>query len=80
MARAYEKGLLSTEHALLDDNGDKEGSQAPGVAGKDGKVSPDGKVAADSFVRRRQPGLPSDPKLRLCQERLDLGVRWKPSV
>ena len=46
VARAYERqGLLSTEHALLDDNGDKEGSQAPGVAGKDGKISPDGRVA-----------------------------------
>ena len=34
VARAYERqGLLSTEHALLDDNGDKEGSQTPGVAG-----------------------------------------------
>ena len=30
VARAYEReGLLATEHALLDDNGDKEGSQAP---------------------------------------------------
>jgi hypothetical protein len=46
VARAYEsKGLLSTEHALLDDNGDKEGSQAPGRAGKDGKISTDGRVA-----------------------------------
>ena len=30
VARAYEReGLLATEHALLDDNGDKEGSQTP---------------------------------------------------
>ncbi|MGH7340725.1 MAG: hypothetical protein ACREKH_09565, partial [Candidatus Rokuibacteriota bacterium] len=30
VARAYEQeGLLSTEHAMLDDNGDKQGSQDP---------------------------------------------------
>ena len=74
VARAYEKqGLLATEHALLDDNGDKEGSQAPGVAGKDGKVSPDGKVAGILSFGAASAGLPSDPKLRaLYQERLDL--------
>ena len=74
VARAYEKqGLLSTEHALLDDNGDKEGSQAPGVAGKDGKISPDGKVAGILSFSAAGAGLPSDPKLRaLYQERLDL--------
>ena len=74
VARAYEKqGLLSTEHALLDDNGDKEGSQAPGVADKTGKVSPDGKVAAILSFSASGAGLPSDPKLRaLYQERLDL--------
>ena len=74
VARAYEKqGLLATEHALLDDNGDKEGSQAPGVASKDGKVSPDGKVAGILSFGAASAGLPSDPKLRaLYQERLDL--------
>jgi hypothetical protein len=64
-ARAYEsKGLLSTEHALLDDNGDKEGSQTPGVAGKDGKISPDGRVANILSFGASGAGLPSDPKLR----------------
>ena len=74
VARAYEKqGLLATEHALLDDNGDKEGSQAPGVAGKDGKVSTDGKVAGILSFSAAGAGLPNDPKLRaLYQERLDL--------
>ena len=74
VARAYEKqGLLSTEHALLDDNGDKEGSQAPGVADKTGKISPDGKVASILSFGAGGAGLPSDPKLRaLYQERLDL--------
>jgi hypothetical protein len=74
VARAYERqGLLATEHALLDDNGDKEGSQTPGVAGKDGKISPDGKVAGILSFGASGAGLPSDPKLRaLYQERLDL--------
>lgn len=74
VARAYEKqGLLATEHALLDDNGDKEGSQAPGVADKSGKISPDGKVAGILAFSASGAGLPSDPKLRaLYEERLDL--------
>ena len=74
VARAYEKqGLLSTEHALLDDNGDKEGSQAPGVAGKDGKISTDGKVAGILSFGASGAGLPSDPKLRaLYEERVVL--------
>jgi hypothetical protein len=74
VARAYERqGLLATEHALLDDNGDKEGSQTPGVAGKDGKVSPDGKVASILSFGASGAGLPSDPKVRaLYLERQDL--------
>ena len=78
VARAYERaGFLATEHALLDDNGDKEGSQAPGLAGKDGKVSPDGKVAGVvSFGIAGDSGLPSDPKLReLYLERRELERR-----
>jgi hypothetical protein len=64
-ARAYEKqGLLSTEHALLDDNGDKEGSQAPGVADKTGKMSTDGRVAGILSFGAAGAGLPNDPKLR----------------
>ena len=40
--RAYDKeGLLSTEHAVLDDNGDKAGSPDPSTTG-----AADGKVAA----------------------------------
>jgi hypothetical protein len=77
-ARAYEReGLLATEHALLDDNGDKEGAQDPGQAGKDGKVSPDGKVASVvSLGVTGDDGLPADPKLRaLHLERRDLERR-----
>jgi hypothetical protein len=65
VARAYEReGLLSTEHAMIDDNGDKEGTQAPGVAGRDGKVSTDGKVASIVSFGVAGDDLPTDPKLR----------------
>jgi hypothetical protein len=65
VARAYEReGLLATEHALLDDDGDKEGSQTPGVAGKDGKVSTDGKVAGIISFGVAGDDLPADPALR----------------
>ena len=70
---AYEReGLLATEHALLDDNGDKEGSPDPAPTGKDGKCR------GDRLARRRSSGdtLPTDPKLRaLYLERRDLERR-----
>ena len=71
-ARAYEReGFLATEHALLDDDGNKEGSQAPETAGPDGKVA-----AVLSFGVAGDDGLPSDPKLRaLHLERRDLERR-----
>jgi len=59
--RAYEKeGLLSTEHAMLDDNGDKAGSADPTTNGPDGKVAALLAIgsAADAAA------LPADPKLR----------------
>jgi len=61
VARAYEKeGYLSTEHALLDDNGDKEGSQDPG-----GPTAKDGKVASIvSLGSTDASDLPADPRLR----------------
>ena len=60
VARAYEKeGLLSTEHAMLDDDGDKAGSQDPSPTGKDGRVA-----AVVSLGSTELAGLPSDPKLR----------------
>jgi hypothetical protein len=62
VARSYEReGLLATEHALLDDNGDKEGSQEPAAAGtaKDGKVA-----AVISLGATVADDLPADPKLR----------------
>jgi hypothetical protein len=71
--RAYEReGLLSTEHALLDDNGDKQGSQDPSASGADGKLA--ASLALGS-VADAAP-LPDDPKLRtLYLERRDLERR-----
>ena len=72
VVKAYEReGLLATEHALLDDNGDKDGSQDPTATGKDGRVANIvslGTVGGDT--------LPSDPKIRaLYLERRDLERR-----
>jgi hypothetical protein len=77
VARAYEReGLLATEHALLDDNGDKEGSQTPGAAGKDGKISTDGRVASIVSFGLAGNALPMDPKVRaLYEERIDMERR-----
>jgi hypothetical protein len=73
VTRAYEQeGLLATEHAMLDDNGDGEGSQDPTATGTDGKLA-----AALSLgsVADAAP-LPEDPKLRaLTLERRDLERR-----
>ncbi len=74
VARSYEReGLLATEHALLDDNGDKEGSQEPAALGtaKDGKVA-----AVISLGATVADDLPTDPKLRaLHLERRELERR-----
>jgi peptidase C13-like protein len=72
VTKAYEReGLLATEHALLDDNGDKDGSPDPTATGKDGRVANIvslGTVGGDN--------LPTDPKLRaLYLERRDLERR-----
>src|SRR6188474_1671947 len=69
VAKAYEReGLLATEHALLDDNGDKDGSQDPSATGKDGRVANIVSLGAASAE-----GLPSDPKVRaLYLERREL--------
>jgi hypothetical protein len=73
VARTYEQeGLLSTEHALLDDNGDKEGSQDPMPTGADGKLAASLSLGS---VADAAP-LPADPKLRaLVVERRDLERR-----
>jgi peptidase C13-like protein len=72
VARAYEReGLLATEHALLDDDGDKEGSPTPSATGKDGKVA-----AVLSLGVIGGDDLPADPKVRaLTLERRDMERR-----
>jgi hypothetical protein len=73
VARAYEQeGLLSTEHAMLDDNGDKEGSQDPSPTTADGKLAASLSLGS---VADAAP-LPADPKLRaLYLERRDMERR-----
>ncbi|MGH9253906.1 MAG: C13 family peptidase [Vicinamibacterales bacterium] len=73
VTRAYEReGLLATEHALLDDNGDKTGSQTPSPTGADGKLA----AALSLGSAADAAPLPDDPKLRaLYLERRDLERR-----
>ncbi|HEY5616436.1 MAG TPA: C13 family peptidase [Vicinamibacterales bacterium] len=73
VARAYEReGLLATEHAMLDDNGDKNGSQTPSPTGADGKVA----AALSLGSAADAAPLPDDPKLRaLYLERRDIERR-----
>ena len=74
VARVYESdGRLQTEHALLDDNGDGEGTREP-----DPLVSAtDGALARTMFISAGDgtgiAGLPDDPALRaLYQARLEI--------
>lgn len=53
------EGLLPTEHSLLDDNGDKEGTLEPSRDAKDGR-----NAAVLSLGSMRQQALPADEKLR----------------
>ena len=73
VARAYEReGLLAIEHALLDDNGDKNGSQTPSPTGADGKLA----AALSLGSAADAAPLPDDPRLRaLFLERRDLERR-----
>ena len=60
MAASYQReGLLPTEHALLDDNGDKEGSMEPSREAKDGR-----NAAVLGLGSMHQRALPADEKLR----------------
>jgi len=71
--RAYDKeGLLSTEHAVLDDNGDRAGSTDPSTSAADGKVA--SLLAIGSAADAAS--LPTDPKLRaLVLEQRDMEHR-----
>ena len=60
VAASYQReGLLPTEHAMLDDNGDKEGSAEPGRQAKDGQSAA---VLAIGSLRRQ--AAPANEKLR----------------
>ena len=72
VARSYEReGLLMTEHAMLDDDGDKQGSQKVAASGKDGKVA-----AVLSLGSIEPAPVTADPKLAaLYAEQRDLERR-----
>jgi hypothetical protein len=60
VAAAYEReGLLLTEHALLDDNGDGEGSDEPTLLEGDGVIA-----ATFSLGSTDAAALPTDPQVR----------------
>jgi hypothetical protein len=73
VARAYEReGLLATEHALLDDNGDKKGSPDPTPTGAEGRLA----AALSLGSAASAAPLPDDPTLRaLYLERRELERR-----
>lgn len=60
VAATYQReGLLPTEHSVLDDNGDHQGSMEPGRQAKDGQSA-----AVLSLGSMRQQALPADQKVR----------------
>jgi hypothetical protein len=60
VATSYQReGLLPVEHAVLDDNGDKEGSAEPGRQAKDGRSA-----AVLSIGSMRRQAAPANEKLR----------------
>jgi len=70
---AYEReGLMITEHPLLEDGGDGEGSADPSAEGKDGRIASILTLGSASAAE----ALPADPKLRqLVLERQELERR-----
>jgi hypothetical protein len=65
VARAYEQqGIMLTEHPLLDDSGDKEGTVDPKVDGKNGRVA---SILSLGTAASADP-LTDDPKLRALYE------------
>ena len=62
---AYEReGIMVTEHALLDDTGDKEGTAAPSADGKEGRVA--AILSLGSTTAAAAP--PADPRVRALHE------------
>lgn len=73
VARAYEQeGIMLTEHPLLDDSGDRQGSGEPKPDAKNGRIAA---VLSLGTAASGEP-LPDDPKLRaLYEERRELERR-----
>ena len=70
-----QRGQLTTERALLDDNGDKEGSPEPAPTAKDGRIA----AALTLGSTEAADPLPADPALRArVLERRDLERRPLP--
>jgi Peptidase C13 family len=70
---AYEhEGIMLTEHPILSDNGEREGTQTPTADGKQGRVA----SIVSLGTAEAADALPSDPKVRaLYVERRDLERR-----
>jgi hypothetical protein len=65
VATAYERqGIILTEHALLDDSGDKQGSDKPTADGREGRVAA---LLALGTTGTADP-LPADPAVRALHE------------
>jgi hypothetical protein len=65
VANTYERqGIILTEHALLDDTGDKEGSPTPAADGEEGRIAA---LLTLGAVTGADP-LPADPKARALHE------------
>jgi hypothetical protein len=73
VTRAYEKqGIMITEHALLEDGGDGEGSLTPSTEAKDGRIAAILSLGTPTSAL----ALPDDPQLRqLHEERRELEQR-----
>jgi hypothetical protein len=76
IARWYqEENLLLTEHALLDDNGDGEGSEEPSRDGPDGAVAAFFRLVPSTLVMAAPEVMGDSVLVRLMNERTALEAR-----
>ena len=70
------EGILLTEHALLDDNGDGVGTDAPDPLAGDGMVARTAFLSAGEDLATARMAFPDDPELRpLYLERAEIEAR-----
>ena len=70
------EGILQTEHALLDDNGDGVGTDAPDPLAGDGMVARTAFLSAGEDLATARMAFPDDPELRpLYLERAEIEAR-----